>query len=93
MARYREKDATDLAWNRIRRRIVRELDTQIMDKREEVQNILLGSAWRKYTAGLTEGRVEELESHYAALVDTIIGDIVPHTQGILGEELAEVAGQ
>ena len=92
MARYREKDATDLAWNRIRRRITRELDTQIADKREEVLNILLSSAFRKYAVGLTEGRIEELESHYATLVDTIIGDIVPSTHVVLGEELAEVAG-
>jgi hypothetical protein len=91
MAGYREKSATDLAWDRIRRRITRELDIQIAEKRAEALNILLANAWRRYAVGLTEGRIEELESRYAALVDTIIGDIVPQTHGVLGEELAEVA--
>ena len=62
------------------------MDTQIQDKREEVLNVLLSSAFRKYAAGLTEGKIEELEGHYAALVDTIIGDIVPNTEALLGSD-------
>lgn len=68
MARYRSKDETDLRWNRIRRRITRELDIQIADWREEALNELLGSAWQKYAAALGTGDVLELEADYEAWV-------------------------
>ena len=48
MARYRQKDETDLVWNRVRRQITRELDTVIMNKREEALNVLLSNAWDEY---------------------------------------------
>lgn len=78
MARYREKDETDLAWNRIRRRITRELDTEIANKREEMLNSLLTKAWSDYSIALGEGRVPEVETKYANLVRAILSDVVPH---------------
>ena len=68
MARYREKDETDLRWSKIRRRLVRELDTQIADWREEAVNKLLSDAWRKYAEALQTGQKLELEAHYGAWV-------------------------
>lgn len=61
MARYREKDELDLAWNKIRRKITRELDTRIMDAREEWLNELLVAAWDEYTKAIDKGTVPELE--------------------------------
>ena len=77
MARYRQKDDTDLAWNRIRRRITRELDTEIQNSREEALNALLSKAWHEYTEALGEGKVPEVESKYTNLVTSIIADVVP----------------
>jgi len=76
VARYRSKDETDLRWNRIRRRITRELDIQISDWREEVLNKLLTTAWEKYVATLETGEKLALESHYenwvaAALTESL----------------------
>jgi hypothetical protein len=68
MARYREKDETDLRWNRIRRRLVRELDTQIQDWREDAVNKLLTEAWGQYVQALETGAKLELEAHYGAWV-------------------------
>lgn len=68
MARYRQKDETDLRWNRVRRRITRELDIQIADWREEAPNDLLAAAWQKYAAALSTGEVLELETDYEAWV-------------------------
>ena len=68
MARYRSKDETDLVWNRIRRRITRELDTQLQDWREEALNKLLSDAWVKYAESLNTGTVLELESEYETFV-------------------------
>lgn len=68
MARYRSKDDTDLRWNRIRRRITRELDIQLADWREEALNDLLSAAWTKYAASLSTGEVLELEADYESWV-------------------------
>lgn len=76
MARYRDKDETDLRWNRIRRRITRELDTQIMDWREEVLNKLLTGAWDEYVKSLETGTVVELEAEYTTWVAKAIGDSI-----------------
>jgi hypothetical protein len=65
MARYREKDETDLRWNSIRRRITRQLDTEIADFREQVLNKLLVGAWDEYSRSLESGQVLRLESHVA----------------------------
>lgn len=57
-----------MRWNRIRRRLTRELDTQIADVREEILNSLLSGAWEKYAEALQTGTKLELESHYGAWV-------------------------
>lgn len=82
MARYRSKDATDLAWNRIRRQITRELDTEISNRREEALNILLSNAWSEYVKGLKSGEVRELESKYTSLVSMIVEDVVPERESL-----------
>ena len=74
MARYREKDETDLRWNSIRRRLTKELDVQIADFREEALNQLLGGAWREYVAALGEGKVLELEAGYKDWVTQALKD-------------------
>lgn len=66
MARYRTKDETDLRWNRIRRQITRELDTQIASWREEQVNNLLSAAWDTYAKSLQTGDVFEVESDYVS---------------------------
>lgn len=76
MARYREKDETDLRWNRIRRRITRELDTQIADWREEALNTLLSDAWARYVKSLESGEVLELDAGYAEFVGKALEDAV-----------------
>lgn len=64
MARYREKSPDDMRWNRIRRRLTRELDIQISDWREEALNTLLAGAWEKYVEALNTGEKLEIESNY-----------------------------
>ena len=77
MARYRIKDDVDLRWNRIRRRITREVDLQIADFREELLNRLLGEAWNDYAEAISEGRVLELEAKYESdFVKAVLGDVV-----------------
>lgn len=83
MARYRTKDTTDLAWNRIRRHLTRELDTAIQDAREEALNDLLTKAWDDYTRALGEGKVPEVEGKYASLSLEIVKDIIPDAGKIL----------
>lgn len=72
MARYREKDETDLRWNFIRRGLTRELDTRIQNFREELLNKLLSSAWERYAASLESGEKVELESDYRDWVSTAL---------------------
>lgn len=76
MARYRQKDEVDLRWNRIRRRITRELDLQIADWREEALNELLGGAWEQYKKALTTGDVLELEAKYESFVKDVLDDVI-----------------
>ena len=77
MARYRQKDSTDLAWNRIRRRITRELDIQIADYREEVLNRLLPAAFEQYAEAIATGKVLELEAKYeASFVQQALSDVI-----------------
>jgi hypothetical protein len=77
MARYKERDETDLVWNRIRRQITRDLDTEIQNRREEALNILLTNAWQEYVKSLQTGEVRELESKYTRYITTIVDDLVP----------------
>lgn len=84
MARYRSKDETDIAWNRIRRRITRELDTQIADWREDALNKLLSEAWIRYAKSLETGVVLELEAGY----EEWVGRALEHA---VKADVAEVA--
>lgn len=86
MARYREKDETDLVWNRIRRQITRDLDTEIANAREEVLNSLLTHAWHDYVEAIGTGELKEVEARYSKLVRSIV------QENIIRPELAgEVA--
>lgn len=76
MARYRQKDDVDLRWNRIRRRITRELDLQIADWREGALNELLGSAWEQYKNALASGEVLELEASYTQFVAEALDGVI-----------------
>lgn len=76
MARYRTKDQTDLDWNKIRRRLTRELDIQIADFREEALNDLLGGAWEKFAASLASGEVLELDGAYESWVQRALSQAV-----------------
>ena len=85
LARYRQRDETDLAWNRVRRRITRELDIQIADWREEALNSLLTAAWEKYSASLSRGETIELEASYEGWVKQALTDAVTITPVELSE--------
>jgi hypothetical protein len=66
-----------MAWNRIRRRITRELDIAIADAREEALNALLTKAFDEFTQALGEGKVPEMESKYSSMAVTIVDDLIP----------------
>jgi hypothetical protein len=68
VARYREKDLQDIRWNDIRRRITRQLDTEISAFREHVLNDLLTAAWDEFVKSLETGEELRLESHVASWV-------------------------
>lgn len=68
MARYKEKDQTDLVWNRTRREITRSLDTQIQHFREELLNEMLTAAWERYVKALETGTLVQLEDEAAGWV-------------------------
>ena len=72
MARYREKDETDLVWNRIRRKLTRDLDTEVQNRREEVLNTLLSTAWDDYVKAIGTGELKEVEDKYSSLVKSIV---------------------
>lgn len=88
MARYRQKDETDLVWNRIRRQLTRDLDTEIQNRREEVLNELLTGAWDEYTAALKTGTVKEVEAKYSRLFKQIVRDVVITEELPRGDNLA-----
>lgn len=72
MARYRQKDETDLVWNRTRRQITRDLDTKVMNFREELLNKMLTDAWVKYTEALETGALVQLEDEASSWVDAVL---------------------
>lgn len=76
MARYRHKSDDDLAWNRIRRRLTRELDSEIQNAREEALNAMLTKAWDDYTTAIGQGTVPEIESKYSSFARAIVADLV-----------------
>jgi hypothetical protein len=77
VARYRAKDQTDLAWNKVRRRITAEVDIEVRNVREEILNIALSKAWADYAQALGEGKIPEVEGRYTQLVASILQDSVP----------------
>jgi hypothetical protein len=79
VARYRSKDETDLRWNRARRRITRELDTQIQDVREELLNKLLIAAWEKFRESLETGEIVELDTDYEEFVKRALEESITIT--------------
>ena len=72
MARYRTKDQTDLTWNFIRRQVTRDLDTRILNFREELLNDLLTQAWEKYAEALETGSLVQLEDEATRWVDEVL---------------------
>lgn len=77
MARYREKDATDLAWNRIRRQITMEVDLAIRNLREDILNVALANAFKEHSARLSRGEeIAALPAGPAEWVEQIIKDNV-----------------
>lgn len=76
MARYRSKDEVDLRWNAIRRRITRELDTQIAEYREQYLNDLLGRAWERYAKHLETGEVEAVQPRFEQFVATALSQVI-----------------
>lgn len=72
MARYKEKDETDLVWNRTRRQLTRDLDTKIQNFREELLNKILTDAWQKYVAALDTGTLVQLEDEASGWVDALL---------------------
>lgn len=71
-ARYRNKDETDLTWNRIRRQVTRDLDTRIQNFREELLNEMLTAAWEKYATALETGSLVQLEDEATEWVDEVM---------------------
>jgi len=72
VARYRNKDETDLTWNRIRRQVTRDLDTRIQNFREELLNEMLTAAWEKYAEALETGSLVQLEDEATQWVDGVL---------------------
>lgn len=85
MARYRHKSEDDLAWNRIRRRITRELDSEIQNRREEALNAILTKAWEDYTTAIGHGTVPEVESKYSSFAGAIVQDVVQLPQMVTSD--------
>ena len=86
MARYREKDETDLVWNRTRRQITRDLDTRIQNFREDLLNRLLTSAWDRYAAALETGTLIQLEDEASTWVDDLLKrQLTPAIEADLGD--------
>ena len=72
MARYRTKDETDIVWNKIRRQVTRDLDTRILNFREELLNEILTASWERYVAAIETGSLVELEDEATRWVDDLL---------------------
>ncbi len=81
MARYREKDETDLRWNSIRRAITYEVRRQAADVIEDILNQLLSQAWQDYAAALESGTKLELEEKYSTFVGQVLREQLPQSIG------------
>ncbi len=88
MARYRSKDETDLVWNRTRRRITRDLDTRLMDFREELLNRALTAAWEKYASALETGSLVQLEDEATSWVEAIL---TQQLKPVIEDDLGDLA--
>jgi len=86
MARYRHKDETDLAWNKVRRRITAEIDLEVRNVREEILNVALSKAWDDYATALGEGKIPEVEGRYTQLVKAVLTDAAPRIMEASGVE-------
>ena len=68
---------TDIAWNKIRRRITRwNPDVQIADWREIALDKLLTAAWEKVRKRLEAGETLELETEYETFVSRALEESV-----------------
>lgn len=76
MARWRERDETDLRWNSIRRRITRQLDVEIADVREFYLNKLLTTAWDEFSRSLESGQTIAIESEVAHWVKAAMTEAI-----------------
>jgi hypothetical protein len=85
MAKYRTKTEDDLVWNRIRRQLTRDLDTEIQNRREEVLNIVLDGAFHEWQQALKTGELKQVEAKYTKLVKTIVRDVVVLPAGVTGD--------
>jgi len=72
VARYRTKDETDIVWNKIRRQVTRDLDTRILNFREELLNEILTASWERYVAAIETGSLVELEDEATRWVDDLL---------------------
>ena len=61
-------------WNKMRRGLTRELDTRIMNFREELLNKVLSEGWEQFSAALERGEKPVLESHYQDWVTQAMAD-------------------
>lgn len=76
MAKYRYKTPQEILWNKIRRRITREFDTQIADWRESVLNDLLSGAHVKFLEAMESGEQRVLEANYNDFVAGALDDAI-----------------
>lgn len=85
MAKYRTKTEDDLVWNRIRRQLTRDLDTEIQNRREEVLNIVISGAFTEWQQALKTGELKQVEAKYTKLVKTIVQDVVAIPAGVTAD--------
>lgn len=64
MARYRQKDSVDLAWNQLRRAATARIDLKYRTLRENELNDVLSQLWGKFEQSLGSGELIELEPEY-----------------------------
>jgi hypothetical protein len=83
LARYREKTPDEIAWNDLRRRLTRSLDTEIAAFREVVLNKLLTGAFDEYTKSLESGEQIVLENNVAAWIgDAMTQVLTPRVEAL-----------
>lgn len=85
MAKYRTKDEIDLVWNRTRRQLTRDLDTRIMNFREELLNEILSDAWEKYRVAMESGTLVQLEDDASQWVDNVLDKLRPTLEASSGD--------